>query len=279
MSLISDTNNSEENGIGQHRILRAFKQAQRTKSAAVMPYFTLGYPDLDRSLSIIKAIALHSDLLELGVPFSDPIADGPTIQRSTQVALEQGANTTWCLHGVRELRKAGVDTPILLMGYYNPILAYGESKFIRDAADAGIDGLIVPDLPPEESGQLRKSAEEWGLVNVNFLAPTSNRRRTKQVAAAAKGFIYLVSVTGVTGARSRLSEDLAEIVERIRAQSNLPVAVGFGISTPEQAAEVGQYADGIIVGSALIDAVDRSSDKPAAAASFVRSLEIALSLE
>jgi tryptophan synthase alpha chain len=165
------------------------------------------------------------------------------------------------------------------MGYYNPILAYGQTQFVRDAADAGADGFIVPDLPPEESGQMRKSAEQYGLVIVNFLAPTSNRRRTKLVAEGAKGFIYLVSVTGVTGARRSLSEDIPEMVGRIRTQSDVPVAVGFGISTPEQAAEVGRYADGIIVGSALIDAVDRSSDKPAAAASFVRSLEIALRLE
>jgi len=244
-----------------------------------MPYFTLGYPDFDQSLSIVKAIAPHSDLLELGVPFSDPIADGPTIQRSTQAALEHGADTARCLRSVRELRTAGVDAPVLLMGYYNPILAYGETQFVRDAADAGADGFIVPDLPPEESGQIRKLVEQYGLVIVNFLAPTSNHRRTKLVAEGAKGFIYLVSVTGVTGARSSLSEDIPEMVGRIRTQSDVPVAVGFGISTPEQAAEVGRYADGIIVGSALIDAVDRSSDKPAAAANFVRSLEVALRLE
>lgn len=264
---------------GEDRILRAFRQAKETKLAAVMPYFTLGYPDLERSISIIKSIAPHSDLLELGVPFSDPIADGPTIQHSTQVALEQGADTASCLRGVRELRAAGVDTPILLMGYYNPILAYGEIQYVQDAAEAGADGFIVPDLPPEESGTLRESAEQCGLVIVNFLAPTSNRQRTELVIEGARGFVYLVSVTGVTGARSNLREDIPEMVGLIRARSDVPVAVGFGISTPEQAAEVGRYADGIIVGSALLDAVDGSSDKSAAAASFVRSLELALRLE
>ncbi|UCG25496.1 MAG: tryptophan synthase subunit alpha [Chloroflexota bacterium] len=277
--MVSVTNMSRNVDSGENRILGAFRQARLTKSAAVMPYFTLGYPDLDQSLDIVKAIAPHADLLELGVPFSDPIADGPTIQRSTQVALERGASASWCLRSVGELRKAGIDIPILLMGYYNPILAYGETEFVRDSANAGADGFIVPDLPPEESGQLRESADRFGLVTVYFLAPTSNRPRTKMVAAGAKGFIYLVSVTGVTGARSSLSQDHSEMIERIRMQSDVPVGVGFGISTPDQAAEVGRYADGIIVGSALIDAVDRSPDKPAAAASFVRSLELALSLE
>ena len=279
MNLIADTKKGGKDNLGLNRILQAFVRAKRTKSAAVMPYFTLGYPDFEQSLNIVKAIAPHSDLLELGVPFSDPIADGPTIQRSTQVALENGADTGSCLRGVRQLRQAGVETPILLMGYYNPILAYGELNYARDAADAGADGFIIPDLPPEESGELQESAEQCGLVVINFLAPTSNRWRIKQVVKRAKGFIYLVSVTGVTGARGALSEDLSQMVQRIREQSNVPIAVGFGISTPDQAVQVGRYADGIIVGSALIDAVDRSLDKPAVAARFVRSLESALSQE
>ena len=276
--MISEAAQSRDN-LGQQRIGRAFKRAVQTKTAALMPYFTLGYPDLEESLKIIKAIAPHSDLLELGVPFSDPIADGPTIQRSTQQALDQGMNTTLCLRSVRRLREAGVETPVMLMGYYNPILAYGESRYVHDAADAGVDGFIIPDLPPEEATALKATADERGLALVYFLAPTSNRRRIELVIAGARGFIYMVSVTGVTGARNKLSGDLARLVTQVRSQSDLPVAVGFGIGTPEQAAEVAEYADGVIVGSALIDAVDQATDKPGAAAAFVRSLETSLKLD
>lgn len=258
---------------GEQAIGRAIARANEYKQAALMPYFTLGYPDLDESLRIIAAIAPHADLLELGVPFSDPIADGPTIQRSTQRALEQGVNTASCLQSVRELRAAGIDTPMLLMGYYNPILAYGERAYVQDAADAGVDGFIVPDLPPEEASTLAAAAHERGLAIIYFLAPTSNERRIHLVARLATGFIYMVSVTGVTGARKNLQQNLAQLVERVRTRSQLPVAVGFGISTPDQAAEVASYADGIIVGSALIDAVDEANDKPAAAAAFVGQLE------
>ena len=264
---------------GRRQISRAFKRAVETKTAALMPYFTLGYPDLEQSLKVIKAIAPFSDLLELGVPFSDPIADGPTIQRSTQLALDQGVNTAQCLRSVRRLREVGVDKPILLMGYYNPILSYGERRFVHDAAEAGADGFIIPDLPPEEATTLRAAADEHGLALVYFLAPTSDSQRIEHVVAGAQGFIYMVSVTGVTGARGSLSGNLAQLVRQVRSQSDLPVAVGFGIGTPEQAAEVGSYADGVIVGSALINAVDGAVDKPSAAAAFVRSLEIGLRLD
>lgn len=258
---------------GEQAISRAISAAQAKKQAALMPYFTFGYPSLEESLKIITTIAPYADLLELGVPFSDPIADGPTIQRSTQRALDQGVTTAVCLEAVQALRADGIETPILLMGYYNPILAYGEEAYVRDAAKAGADGFIVPDLPPEEGSTLRRAASEYGLAVIYFLAPTSNQRRIDLVVAQATGFIYMVSVTGVTGARSDLQLDLAQLVGQIRARSNLPVAVGFGISTPEQAADVASYADGVIVGSALINAVDEGMDKPAAAAAFVQRLE------
>jgi tryptophan synthase alpha chain len=270
MSETQDTEMEFERGEGA--IGKAFQNALVARTAALMPYFTLGYPDLDESLEIIRAIARHADLLELGVPFSDPIADGPTIQRSTQRALSQGVETAGCLEGVRFLREAGIDTPILLMGYYNPILAYGEQAYVNDAADAGADGFIVPDLPPEESKTLKEAARERGLALIYFLAPTSNEKRINLVSRQASGFVYLVSVTGVTGARTSLQYDLGQLAAKIQARSKLPVAVGFGISTPEQAADVADYADGVIVGSALIDAVDKADDKPAAAAEFVQDL-------
>jgi tryptophan synthase alpha chain len=257
-------------------ITAAFAAARRRGTAALMPYYTLGYPDRATSLDVITAIAPDSDLLELGVPFSDPLADGPTIQHSTQVALERGTTLADCLAMVRELRQRGVTTPVLLFGYYNPFLAYGLPALARDARTVGAQGFIVPDLPPEEAAEMSAAADAEGLAYVQFLAPTSSERRIAAVTATARGFIYLVSVTGVTGARASLHADLAGFIGRVRMRTDTPLAVGFGISTPEQAATIGQLADGVIVGSALINAVDATEDKTAAAAAFVRSLRAAL---
>lgn len=259
---------------GLNRISEAFERAQTSQTAALMPYFTLGYPNREASIDAIEAIAEHSDLLELGVPFSDPIADGPTVQRSTQISLDAGTTMKGCLDMVRELRRRGVDTPAMLMGYYNPILAYGMEKFIADAKEAGVDGFIVPDLPPEESAELDALAVENDLAYIYFLAPTSNEERIKTVTERAKGFIYMVSVAGVTGARTQVREGLDEFVSRVREQADAPVAVGFGISSPDQASNVGAFADGVIVGSALLNAHD--ADGESGAADFVSSLKDAL---
>lgn len=264
---------------GFSRIAAAFRKAQLRQTAALMPYFTLGFPDRQTSMAVVEAIAPYSDLIELGVPFSDPLADGPTIQRSTQIALEQGTTTVACLEMVRTLRRRGVETPFLLMGYYNPILAYGEARYVQDAATAGADGFIIPDLPPEEAGKLQQLATSYGLALIHFLAPTSSPARIRHVTARAQSFIYLVSLTGVTGARRTLSQDLADFIARVRAQTDLPLAVGFGIGTPEQAAVVGRLADGVIVGSALINAANAAADKPKAVAQFVHSLQQALTKE
>lgn len=272
---------------GRQHIRVAFEAIGPSRRAALMPYFTLGYPDRETSLAVIQAIAPFSDLLELGVPFSDPIADGPTIQRSTQLALENGMTTAGCIEALAELRRRGVSTPVLLMGYYNPILAYGEARYVRDAAAVGADGLIIPDLPPEEAQELESLADEANLALIYFLAPTSNPQRIATVSERANGFIYLVSLTGITGARTGLAEGLADFVGRVRVGTGLPLAVGFGISTPEQVATVGAIADGVIVGSALINAVDQAGtetatveeavkEKAAAAARFVRTLAQAL---
>ncbi|MEZ4515915.1 MAG: tryptophan synthase subunit alpha [Chloroflexota bacterium] len=256
-------------------IAGAFEQAQG--SAALMPYYTLGYPDRETSLAVIEAIAPYSDMLELGVPFSDPLADGPTIQHSTQVSLEQGTTLTGCLEMVAELRRRGVTVPILLFGYYNPFLAFGLPELAQAAASVGVQGFIVPDLPPEEAEDFATVADGVGLNYIYFLAPTSNPERIATVTERAKGFIYLVSVTGVTGARQSLQTDLEGFVNRVRSRTTTPLAIGFGISTPEQAARIGKLADGVIVGSALINAVNAAEqDKPAAAAAFVQSMRSAL---
>jgi len=261
---------------GRDHIAAAFAQAQETQSAALMPYFTLGFPDRATSLDVVEAIAPYSDLIELGVPFSDPLADGPTIQRSTQIALENGTTTADCLAMVRELRARGVNKPFMLMGYYNPILAYGIEAYVRDAAAAGADGFIVPDLPPEEADEFEQAAQAANLVLVPFLAPTSNPERIADIAPRAQGFIYLVSVAGVTGARTQVQSDLGEFVARVREQAQVPLAVGFGIGTPEQAAKVGGLADGVIVGSALVNAADKADAKAEAAGAFVASMQAGL---
>lgn len=268
--------NQKQSGI--EHIQATFAQTQGRGRAALMPYYTIGYPDLQRSQEILEAIArAGADIIELGVPFSDPLADGPTIQHSTQVALEQGVNMPACLAGAARLRLSGVTQPLILMGYYNPILAYGVEGFVDAAAAAGVDGLIVPDLPPEEALELETACHQRGLALIFLLAPTSTPERIEAITARASGFIYLVSLTGVTGARQSLATDLQDFVERVRCHTSLPLAVGFGISTPEQAQQVAGLADGVIVGSALISAVEQASDPPGAAYDFVQALHSALS--
>jgi tryptophan synthase alpha chain len=189
--------------------------------------------------------------LELGIPFSDPLADGPVIQQATQVALQQGMTVARCLDMVRTLRGRGITVPFILMGSYNPILAYGPVAFVRACFEVGVDGLIVPDLPPEEGAELEKACRRYRLAQVYLLAPTSSPERVRLVTERARGFVYLVSVTGVTGVREHLAPDLSAFVGRVRRVTQKPLAVGFGISTPKQAAQVAALADGVIVGSAL----------------------------
>ena len=269
-----------DKGDGLARIASAFALARAEGRAALMPYFTLGYPDIPASEAVVRAIAAAgADLIELGVPFSDPLADGPTIQHSTQVALEQGMTLARSLALTHRLRAAGVTQPLLLMGYVNPILAYGGSRYVADAAAAGADGFIVPDLPPEEAGELEAACRAHGLALVFLLAPTSTPERIAAVVSHVTGFVYLVSLAGVTGARDQLPADLAAFVSRVRAATGLPLAVGFGIATPAHAATVGALADGVIVGSALIKAVGAAADPATAASCFVTTLREALHRE
>ncbi len=234
---------------GIDRIKNAFSK----NSPAFMPYSVLGYPTRQASLTIVQTLAgVGADLLELGIPFSDPLADGPTIQAATQKSLENGTTVKDCLAMTRELRQQGVDIPALLMGYINPLLAYGLERFVADAVAARVDGLIVPDLPPEEAGELEIACAEYGLALVYLLAPTSTPERIKLIVEKSQGFIYLVALTGVTGARAELPPDLTDFVGRVRAKTDKPLAVGFGIGTGAQARAVAQLADGVIVGSALV---------------------------
>ncbi len=258
---------------GVERIRNAFARSALQKRASIMPYFTLGYPTQAASMAVVEALAATgADLIELGVPFSDPLADGPTIQHSTYVSLQQGTTVKRCLEMVHTLRERGVSQPLLMMGYVNPMLSFGVDNFIREAAASGADGLILPDLPVEEARQVELHCHQAGLALVYLLAPTSTLERIQLVARHASGFIYLVSVTGVTGARSKIPKKLASFIASVRRYSDLPVAVGFGISTPNQAGEVGRLADGVIVGSALIDAITESGQPADAASRFLSGL-------
>ncbi len=264
-----------------HRLTAAFD-----RRPAFMPYFPLGFPTEAASLDVVEALARGgADLIEVGVPFSDPLADGPVIQRATQVALQQGMSVARALRGVGQLRARGVGVPLVLMGYYNPWLAYGLKRLAAEAAEAGADGFIVPDLPPEEAGEfesaLAAAAGPDGPALIRMLAPTTPPERARRVAQDARGFLYLVSLTGVTGARSELTPGLPEFVARTRAQApqGLPLCVGFGIGTPQQARAVGRLADGIIVGSACVKAIGDGADPVQAAEAFARSFKEALETE
>lgn len=240
---------------GLERIRAAFDKVKKEKHAAFMPYQAMGYPSRAATLEIVAALAAEgADLFEIGIPHSDPLADGPVVQTATYTAITQGTTVIDCLAMVRELRAQGVTQPFCAMTYYNPLFSYGLSRFVEDAVAAGIDGIIVPDLPPEEGEELEAACRAAGLATIYLLAPTSTESRIKLVAQHSTGFIYLVSVTGITGARRELPPDLKDFVQRVRKHTTLPLAIGFGIGSREQAASVAQIADGVIVGSALVKA-------------------------
>jgi len=261
-----------------NRIENAFKN-----KPIFMPYFPLGYPDLDTSIDVIEALAKNgADLIEVGLSFSDPLADGPVIQHATQIALEKGITVKKSREAVKELRQRGVDIPLILMGYYNPMLAYGLEKFVRDAKEAGADGFIIPDLPTEESEEFTSvlsgaAGEDEAMPLIPMLAPTSSPERMEMIARNAQGFIYLVSVTGITGERKSLAEGLGELIAQVREHTSAPVCVGFGIGTPEQAKEVGAMADGVIVGTACVRTIGRSETPVETAREFAVEFRSALS--
>jgi tryptophan synthase alpha chain len=228
------------------------KTVFRSGHKALIAYVTVGYPSLDATLKVVPRLARSgADIVELGIPFSDPLADGITIQKASFQALQNGVTPETCLEVARQLREK-TDLPLVFMTYYNPIFSYGLKEFVAECARSGIDGLIVPDLPPEEGVELQAITQAAGLDLIYLLAPNSSEERIRLVAKRSRGFIYLVSVTGVTGARENLPADLAAFVARVRKVTRQPLCVGFGISRPEQAKSIASLADGIIVGSRLI---------------------------
>ncbi len=238
------------------RLTQTFEGLRRRGERALIPYFVAGDPSLDVTRHLVlEAVRRGADVVELGVPFSDPLADGPVIQRASQRALAAGVTVSRVIELVRELR-AEVTLPIVLLSYYNPVHAFGLKAFAHGAVEAGVDGVIVADLPPEEARPLAAEAQAAGLDLIHLVAPTSPPDRMRFITRRSRGFIYFVSLTGVTGPRESLPEDLVERLRQLRGVTTKPICVGFGISTPEQVAAVAPYADGVIVGSAIVRLVE-----------------------
>jgi tryptophan synthase alpha chain len=254
-------------------IARRWRTVQGQRRAALIPYFTAGYPTPPTCVAALRlAAAAGADFVEVGVPFSDPLADGPTIQRSTQAALEQGVTVARVLDLVSE---AGLDVPVVLMTYVNPVLAYGFPRFLADAHAAGVSGLLLTDFPAGSDPTIERAVADSPLSLIRLIAPTTSDERLARALPGASGFIYFISRLGVTGARAEAPPDLAPQVRRIRAATPLPVVVGFGISTPAQAAAAARVADGVVVGSALVDALG-TGEGLAAAGRLLEALSAAV---
>ncbi len=256
-------------------IAAVFASCKEQGRAALMPFITAGYPTLEKSQELLEAlVAGGADLIEIGIPFSDPLADGATVQRASQVALDQGTNLSDAFELVRAFRSRGHSTPVVFMGYSNPFMQYGLQRLADDAAMFGVDGFIVPDLPLEESDEFSAPLRQAGRDLIFLVAPTSTDQRIRDAVSRASGFIYCVSLTGVTGARENLSGDLAEYIARVRSHTTLPLAIGFGISTPDHVRDAAALADGVIVASALINHIDSvdSSAQADAARTFVQAM-------
>ncbi len=244
------------------RIAERFAALKREGRAGLVTYLQAYDPDAACSMAILRGLpGAGADVIEVGVPFTDPMADGPSIQRAAQRALKAGATLAGVLAMVRDFRAEEADTPVVLMGYLNPILSYGIPRFCCDAAASGVDGLIIVDLPPEEAEEVAPHARDAGLDLIRLVAPTTDDARMPRVLAATTGFVYYVSVTGITGTSSATTEHLAQAVPRIRRHTELPVAIGFGIRTPQQAAEAARLADAVVVGSALVDTLAGGLDE------------------
>lgn len=261
------------------RIADTFAALRARGEVGLVPFLTAGDPDLETSAALVREMVRQgADVIELGVPFSDPMADGPTVQRAAERALRAGTSLARVIGLVRGLRRT-LDVPILLFGYYNPIWRYGAARFAADAREAGVDGVLCVDLPPEEADELKRETDRHDLDMIFLLAPTSTPERERAVLRRARGFLYYVSVTGVTGVRDRLPADLDAQVRRVRAASPVPVGVGFGIASPEAARRVAGVADAAVVGSAIAQIVERSLGHPdlvARVGAFVGQLKTAL---
>lgn len=261
-----------------NRITQRLRELALKGEKALITYITAGDPDLNTTARLVHTMAAAgSDLVEVGIPFSDPVADGPVIQQASTRALAGGITVRQILKMCENARQ-DTDIPLILMTYYNPVFQYGLENFVRDATASGVDGLIVPDLPYEECGDLLALTDHYGLALIPLVAPTTTDIRLDAIASVARGFVYCVSVTGVTGTREEIHTDLAKFIRRVRRHISLPAAIGFGIAGPEQAARVTPYCDGVVVGSAIVKLVAAagSGDPAPAVASLVKEIKQAI---
>ncbi len=255
------------------KISTIFRNLKSCNLKAFIPYIMAGDPDIDSTLErVMLLVECGADIIELGVPFSDPLADGPTIQRAAERALQAGVTLRKIIPFVAKIRQH-TQIPIVLMTYYNPIFKYGENSFVNDARDAGVDGVIIPDLPPEEAKELISASRKKGLDTIFLLAPTSTKERIKKIASASSGFVYYVSMTGITGSQLALDDTFKRHIEDVKNATDKPVAVGFGVSTPDEAYNVARLADGVIVGSAIVKKLHES---PSEAKGFILKLKEAI---
>ena len=259
-----------------NRIEKCFSDLKKRKEKALITFITAGDPDLEATERVVfEMFDNGADIIELGVPFSDPVAEGVTIQKSSLRSLKNGTNLTKIFETVKRIREK-TEKPLILMMYINTIFVYGTDRFFADCKQYGIDGVIVPDMPFEERDEVQESAEKYGVLNINLVAPTS-RNRIEKIATESKGFLYCVSSTGVTGVRSGYTTDFDDFFGTIRKYAKCPCAVGFGISGPEQAKKMSGYCDGVIVGSAIVRIFEeKGADAPKAAGEFVKSLKEAI---
>ena len=264
-----------------NRIEQRFSALRAKKEKALICFLTAGDPNLEKTREIILGMEKAGvDVMEIGVPFSDPTADGPIIQAASQRALKNGATLAGILAMIESLRKTS-EIPIVLFGYYNPILSYGPERFATRAKAAGVDGILVVDLPPEEAGELRHYTDPKGISFISLIAPTTSTERVRQIAVHATGFLYYISITGVTGTAKPQVEEVKKDVERIRKVTALPLAIGFGISTAQQAKEIAPYADGIVVGSAIVKMIaenSQQSDLVSVVSQYAREMKKAISV-
>jgi tryptophan synthase alpha chain len=255
-----------------------FERCRNDGRPALMPFLTSGYPSRGTFVELMRAISsAGADMIEVGIPFSDPMADGETIQQTSQIALNSGANIDSTFDDLSKLKS--LTAPIILMSYYNPIYRYGITRFLKAACKLGVKGLIIPDMIPEEGFEIESMTQKQGIDLVYLLAPTSNKERIDLIINRSRGFVYLVSVAGVTGVRKKLPDYIPTWIQKIKTLSKLPVCVGFGISTPRQASAIGRYADGVIVGSALADTIIKAPthlQKIKRTSEFIKSLRISL---
>ncbi len=257
------------------RIEERFIKARKENQAILIPYLTIGYPKIEITYELVLTLErAGAGMIELGIPFSDPLADAPTIQYACTESLKVGTSLSAGIELVRSIRKLS-EIPLIFMTYYNPVYKYGVKKFIEDAQSAGVDGVIIPDLPPEEAKELKEYADNKGFCIIFLLAPTSTPSRRRLISNHSTGFIYYVSLTGITGAREKLSSTIEDQIKELRLITTKPIVVGFGVSTPEHVRWISSFADGIVVGSALIDLIKThqdNTDLTAAVEGFIRSL-------